>query len=392
MQCDDTEKFDVIFAGGGLASTLLAVRLQAAHPDKKLLIVEQADTLGADHTWSFHTTDLTTDQYKWLRPFIAHTWADQQLRFPAFTRVVDVGYNTITAASFHAAAMVRVGEAVRTGTRIESVNADHVRLACGTRCEAPCVIDGRGLQPEMPLALGFQKFLGLEIRTREPHGETRPTIMDATVPQDDGYRFIYTLPFDAHRMLVEDTYYSDGGALSSDALHSRIEDYAASRGWQIEAIERTENGILPVVLGGDIDAVWNNGLKEAAPVGLRAALFHPTTGYSLPDAVRLADEISQLERFDTRTVAAVVEQRSRKDWRERSYFRMLNRMLFKGATPGERVGIFQHFYRLNTELISRFYAAKLNPADKARILIGKPPIPISHAVPWLRETSVWPPR
>ncbi len=385
------ENYDVILAGGGLASTLLAVRLRERHPTLKLLLVEQAETLGANHTWSFHTTDLKQEHYDWIKPFIACAWPDQQLKFPKFTRIIDVGYNTISAEKFHAVAMERIGESVRLATRVTTLGRDHVILNDGQRYDAQCVIDARGLKTDLPLALGFQKFLGLEIRCIEPHGETRPTIMDATVSQKDGYRFVYTLPFDTHRLLVEDTYYSDGEDVSVDQLRERVKSYIAAQGWQIADVEREENGVLPVVLGGDMDALWRNRTETPPPLGLRAALFHPTTGYSLPDAVRAAESISNLDGFTTTSVAIEIERLSRAAWSERRYFRLLNRMLFRGALPHERVDIFQHFYRLGTGTISRFYAARLNGFDKARILIGKPPIPVSKALPCLLESSVWPP-
>jgi len=40
----------------------------------------------------------------------------------------------------------------------------------------------------------------------------------------------------------------------------------------------------------------------------------------------------------------------------------------------------QRFYRLNAGLISRFYAGQLRLHDKARILCGKPPVPIGEAL------------
>ena len=42
------------------------------------------------------------------------------------------------------------------------------------------------------------------------------------------------------------------------------------------------------MLGGDFDAYWRSTGTDLAKAGMRAGLFHPTTGYSLPDAVRLA--------------------------------------------------------------------------------------------------------
>ena len=41
---------------------------------------------------------------------------------------------------------------------------------------------------------GYQKFVGLEIRTPQPHGMVRPLLMDARVAQIDGFRFVYVLP------------------------------------------------------------------------------------------------------------------------------------------------------------------------------------------------------
>ena len=58
------------------------------------------------------------------------------------------------------------------------------------------------------LDLGWQKFVGREVRLAAPHGLERPIVMDACVDQQDGYRFVYCLPFAQDRLLIEDTYYS----------------------------------------------------------------------------------------------------------------------------------------------------------------------------------------
>ena len=62
------------------------------------------------------------------------------------------------------------------------------------------------------------------------------------------------------------------------------------------------------------------------------------------------------------------------------FLRLLNRMLFRAAKPEERYSVLQRFYGLNQGLIERFYAGKLTWRDKARILIGKPPVPIHKAL------------
>jgi lycopene beta-cyclase len=384
------DSHDVIFAGGGLSSALTAYRLMLARPELRVAIVEAGDHLGGNHTWSFHSTDLTAGQHGWLKPFIAHSWPSQAVRFPAFSRTLAAGYNSVTSATLHRTVMGRFGERVTLGNGVAALDAGAIHLRDGRTLRARCIIDGRGYASSPALVLGFQKFLGLELRCAEPHGETVPVIMDASVSQDDGYRFVYTLPLSADRILIEDTYYADGAELDVNLLRQKIASYAAGRGWRVAGELREEKGVLPVLLAGNIDAFWANIPPYEAPIGLRAALFHPTTGYSLPDAVRLADELAVLPSLATNSVRQFVEARSKRLWRERGFYRMLNRMLFLAAEPGQRYEVLQRFYRLPEALIARFYAAASTGTDKARILIGRPPVSLRRALASLPEASAWP--
>jgi lycopene beta-cyclase len=383
---------DVVFAGGGLASTLAACRLKARRPELRLLIVEAGQRLGGNHTWSCHATDLTAEQNGWMAPFIAHRWPGQMVRFPKFTRTLRTPYQSITAQRLHDAALAQLDGAVRLNTRIAALDRTSLSLENGERLTAACVFDGRGAAPSRALALAFQKFVGLEVRLAAPHGETVPVIMDATVSQTDGYRFVYTLPFSTDTILIEDTYYADGPDLEPDRLRARIEAYAASRGWQIAEILREETGTLPILLGGDIDAFWRESGVGAARIGLRAVLFHPTTGYSLPDAVAMADALADLRVMTSEGADGLIRLCSKQRWQERSFYRMLNRMLFLAAEPDRRYEVLQRFYQLPEPLIARFYRAASTYADKARILIGRPPVPIIKALTHIRNANLKPGR
>jgi lycopene beta-cyclase len=50
-------------------------------------------------------------------------------------------------------------------------------------------------------------------------------------------------------------------------------------------------------------------------------------------------------------------------------------MLFRAAQPDERYRVLQRFYGLREPLMARFYAGRLTPFDKARIVSGVPPVP-----------------
>jgi lycopene beta-cyclase len=211
--------------------------------------------------------------------------------------------------------------------------------------------------------------------------------MDASVAQEDGFRFVYVLPFTEHCALVEDTYYSESPGLPTDDLRARILAYAASAGWRVRGVMREETGVLPITLAGDFDRFWPQD-DHVPRLGLRAGLFHPTTGYALPEAVATADLVAARVPCDGATLAAALRTHANARWRHGSFFRSLNRMLFQAARPPERYRVLERFYRLPAGLIGRFYARRLTLADRIRLLAGSPPVPIAAAVAALVNTSV----
>jgi lycopene beta-cyclase len=76
---------------------------------------------------------------------------------------------------------------------------------------------------------------------------------------------------------------------------------------------------------------------------------------------------------------------ARKAWKRRGFYRMLAAMLFKAADPAERYRVLERFYRLDPHLIARFYAGQSTLLDRARVLSGKPPVPVGRAMQALRR-------
>jgi len=370
---------DLILVGGGLANGLLALRVRRARPDLRLLIIEQGETLGGNHTWSFHEHDLTPAQRAWLEPLVSYRWPGYEVIFPNLGRRLGSGYASIVSNRFHQLLMSELVDGVRLNTTVTGVEPRQVRLGSGEVLRAGAVIDGRGVRQTDQLALGFQKFIGQELRLHEPHGLLEPIIMDASVAQQDGYRFVYVLPLRADSLLIEDTYYADGDAVAPGTLRGNIQRYAEARGWRIADVLREEQGVLPIVLSGDIVAFWDEA-HGVAQTGLSAALFHPTTGYSLPDAVRLADHLVALDRWDADSLFTAIRDHSLRQWRQRGFFRLLNRMLFMAGPADRRWTVMQRFYRLREPLIQRFYAAHPTLWDRLRIVSGKPPVPVGEAL------------
>jgi lycopene beta-cyclase len=215
-----------------------------------------------------------------------------------------------------------------------------------------------------------------------------PIIMDASVEQRDGYRFVYVLPFSPTRMLIEDTRYSDHDALDLQALTGDISAYADEQGWQITRVVRQEHGVLPIALAHDFEWFWKERPNDIPHVGMRAGLFHPTTGYSLSESVRVANLVANVWPIGSAALAERIRKHAFGRWRQQRFYRFLNRMLFRAAVPDRRHLVLQRFYTLPQPLIERFYAGRSRMRDMARILIGKPPVPIASALLCLREKSL----
>ncbi len=372
--------YDYVLVGGGLQNSLLALTLIHKRPGSRVALIERADTLGGNHTWCFHADDITEEALRIIAPLIIHEWSGYEVHFPGHSRVLDTGYAAVTSERLHRVVRDTIagceGCTVLTGKAATEIEAHRVTLEGGDQLDATLVIDARGpgqLQATDSVSgSGYQKFHGMELHLAHPHGLKRPVLMDATVPQIDGFRFLYTLPLDTNRILVEDTYFSDTADLDSGRIRERIIAYAGERGYQIADVGRQEHGVLPLP--------WDMQSTAHAPTtnpggyliaGYQGGWFHPVTGYSFPVAMRLADYVASVAPdavFGPGYIKLVTEQ-----MRQMKYAHRLNKMLFNWFAPHNRYHVLERFYRLPEATIRRFYAMRLTAGDRARILMGRPP-------------------
>lgn len=377
----DSPTFDVVILGGGLSGGLIALALAERRPDLRVAVVEQGERLGGTHVWSFFDSDVAPEGRALIEPLIAARWPGYAVRFPGLSRQLSTPYRSVTSERLDARLRAVLPEhALFTGITATSASATSVTLADGRTIAAGGVIDARGARGLPHMAGGWQKFLGTTLRLAAPHRLDRPIVMDGAVEQIDGYRFVYCLPFSATEVFVEDTYYSDNPALDRAALRQRIQDYALAQGWQVIAADYEETGVLPVISAGDFDAFWRAGDAVPARAGARAALIHPLTSYSLPDALRFALHVSALDNLSGEGLGKASHEWAANHWRRGRFYRMLTRMLFGAALPTERWRVLQRFYTLPEPLIERFYAGRSTAADMLRVLAGKPPVPIGAAM------------
>lgn len=367
---------DIAIVGGGLAGGLAALALAKRRPDLDVRLIESG-TIGGNHVWSWFDSDVASRDGWIVETLARHHWDGYDVRFPRYRRTLPTGYNSTSGTALNTAVRDALNASKIVAGEAAALTSTRVTLADQHTVAARHVLDARGAGDLSVLRCGWQKFLGQRLTVAGGHGLTRPIVMDATVDQLGGYRFVYCLPFDADTVFVEDTYYADTPDIDAPALRQRIADYAQAQGWVVTASDGEETGVLPVVMGGDFDRLWPAD-EDVARLGVRAGAFQATTGYSFPAAVRFAALLVQ--HIDAPDLAVRLRAAAAQGWRRQRYYRMLDAMLFRAAAPPERYRILERFYSLAPGLIERFYAGQSTTADKLRILSGKPPVPFWRAV------------
>lgn len=387
---------DLIIVGAGLAGLMTAWRCLDVNPELSVLVIEASDKIAGDHTWSFNRSDIIEPLQDWITPFIAFEWERYDVKFPKRARSLDIPYCTGNSESLRKSVQLHIETGrlqLMLKTRVKNLTSTNVVLESGKTLTTKCVLDARGEKANPNKVLGYQKFVGRTIKTKEPHGLKHPIIMDATVQQLGGYRFVYCLPFTEHEVLVEDTYYTDDEGLSENEVAARIDDYIKAKGWGDHELLRQEKGVLPITLA--VDTAYGEDVTEGenkpVQLGMTGGYYHAVTGYSLPEAVKSAEVVSDMIAKNKPDFAKAILHEmiyhKRDHYREEGFLRLLNRMLFRAAEPEKRYKVLERFYGLSEGLIARFYRNRLTKKDKLRILIGKPPVPVSKALKNFNESG-----
>ncbi len=120
---------------------------------------------------------------------------------------------------------------------------------------------------------------------------------------------------------------------------------------------------------------------EEGILGVRGGFFHPTTGYSFYEAVRTAEHLAKwVENGEMDSIPTKLKKLGTERYNAQEFYRRLNNMLFSAAEGQDRYKVLERFYEHDADLIGRFYAGQTSLKDKAKILSGRPPIPVKKAI------------
>lgn len=376
---------DFVIIGGGLAGCLTFMALKKRHPGLRLHLFERNSDLCGNHTWCFHEADIPPFSEDWLRPLISKSWKSQEVHFPEYSRLLHSPYHCIQAEDLSRRTRASGGNQIHLEHEFESVEETaegHYRLHFKDRepviTQSYVLAQGwKNLEPGQ--AVGWQKFVGLEVRLKKPHGLEHVILKDVRQPQIDGYRFFYVLPLSPTELLVEDTYYSNHSILKDERIEKEVLSYIQKQGWEIDQVLRRETGALPLYM-----SLPPTRVGPHPEIGAGSYFVHPVTGYSTPMTLRMIEALLERSNLTVHSLQKVFQTVRDQHRSQLRYFAMLNRMLFLAAKNETRYKILEKFYRFPESLIERFYSGRLSWWDRLRILSGQPPVPVRDAMRAIR--------
>jgi lycopene beta-cyclase len=368
----DQNRWDYVLVGGGLQSGLMALAILHHQPSARLALIEEGPRLAGNHTWSFHLTDLPPMSRQWAHGLIESQWPGYEIIAGGRTRQVNIPYATCSSTHFAEVITAKLhahSTAILTGTTATELTSHGVRLSDGRCLNAKAVLDNRGPTPldKSTFRGGFQKFYGFELELDQDWICPNPIVMDDRVDQTDGFRFIYSLPMERRRVLVEDTRFSNTPTIDRSECLAQVEQYLSQRGCIGYRIVREETGVLPMPISG-----YTPGYAlPALAGGYRGGWFHAATGYSFAMAVQVAEMVATTPAQRLREGFELLSQQHAG---RAKFARFLNRLLFELVKPRTRYQIFRRFYRvLDEPAIARFYGHHFTWSDAFRIVVGIPP-------------------
>lgn len=173
--------------------------------------------------------------------------------------------------------------------QVVGADAHRVTLADGRQLLAEVVLDARGTRPHPTRAQ--QTAVGLVVTARQAASLEGTWFMDWR--RDNGTRaedhpsFLYAVPLDDDRVLLEETCLVGRPALGLSELRRRLDHRLAARGIVLRGNEPIEKVRFCVEPAHDLAPASGPVL-----VGSRGGLMHPATGYSVAVSLSVADTIA----------------------------------------------------------------------------------------------------
>lgn len=372
--------FEYVILGAGCAGLSLCYHLLEQGVTAPILILDHKTRFEDDRTWCFWDVEPTPFSHLAIKQW--NSWSIRAQGRHVVQTNERYPYLCLTARDFYRHALETIAAHPNVTLRLGEAAAGYKELAEETvvaterrAYKARYVLDGRGLTPGSTLFEEArrdstwvpQRFVGLRLRTARPVFDPEVcTLMDFSVEQGRGLRFVYVLPFGACEALVENVYLSDVD-LPLVEHRAEISAYLESvYGLQADeyVIDGEERGYIPMT-----DYEFPRRLGERTySIGMLGGGSRPSTGYTFV----------RIQRYCRALAAALVHGEEPPDRTDSRRFDVLDAVFlrFMLRHPERCPEMYARMFAgVPPESLVRFLTEKSTLADELRLIQALPKTP-----------------
>lgn len=373
-------RYGFVILGAGCAGLSLCYYLLQRGVTEPILLLDHKATFDDDRTWCFWDVEDTPFSHLAIENW--RSWSVTADNRTITQTSESHPYLCLAAGDFHEYVLKRISAhpnvTLRLGESAEGYEERGGRAlvrTSGNSYAARVVLDGRGLAPGSP-AFGElrgsscwvpQQFLGMRLRTTRPVFDPEVcTLMDFSVSQSQGLRFMYTLPFGEREALVENVYLADVD-VSAKEHRAEISAYLLDR-YGISPheyrVDGEERGYIPMT---DYHFPRRTG-EHSYSIGMLGGETRPSTGYTFLRIQRYCRALAE-------TLAGGGEPPHRVDSRR---FETLDAIFlrFMRRHPERCPDIYARMFgRVPPDALVRFLTERSTPMEDLRLILALPKTP-----------------
>lgn len=371
------EHFDYIISGaGGAGLSLLHHLCQTPLKDKKILVIDKDSKDSNDRTWCFWENEPGP-----FEDIVYRSWNQLSFHSQSYSKDFEIApysYKMIRGIDFYR----HVQEKTIEQSNIQWLQAEVLDIslegeqvvvkAAGETFKADWCFNSILFQPINKQETNYldQHFKGWVVETKEESfTPDRATLMDFRIAQEGETRFLYVLPIDSRRALIEVAIFSNN-ILASEEYDEILNQYIAKYITKEEyEVTHEEFGIIPMT-----DYPFPRSEDRVIHIGTAGGDTKASTGYTFwrmqKHLLRLVDQLLH-------TGIPVVEPTT---WQKRFglYDSTLLRVLEEDRMAGDV--LFTHLFQKNPpKRLLRFLNDESHFAEELALMSSVPTPPFLRA-------------
>ncbi len=374
-----SSKFDYLFAGAGASTTLLLMSMEKRGMlnNKSIAIIDPDDKTKNDKTycfWAKKDDDIAIAcnhliSYRWDK-IIVNQNIEESIQPLEYLHITGQDVYTELKRIIHQYNIHRVHDSVdsiQNNTDCISIQSNKTNNLYYSNL----VFDSR--TPKYKISSInqyqlYQSFIGYVIETENkiPLQES-VRLMDFEVDQQNFTQFMYLLPFNSNKALVELTRFGSAIITEKEAehiLHHYIQENIGNY-----KITNLEIGCIPMSNA----EIINENIKDVIPIGARAGAIKASTGYAFKKMFEHAEQIAESINKEEKNVKIRFENKFK------FYDRLLLQILNNQPEKGKK--IFQTLFQKNKAIdVLHFIEEKTNISQDLKILLSLPIKPFIKAL------------